>query len=150
MPGRITRNNLGGAESGRAEDPCEGVDWNRVWKARHQSHQGSEGFLDSLHVWNREENAERYDKIARSEYSRRVEETIAGLPVTRFSRVLDIGSGPGTLAIPLSALAREITAVEPAEGMTRVLRRRLEEEKIGNICSVEILNQKRCHDNQKI
>jgi SAM-dependent methyltransferase len=133
MPGRINRNNFREAESGREMDPCAGVDWNSVWRVRHLGHQGSEGFLDSLHVWNREENAKRYDKMARREYSRRVEETIAGLPVTPSSRVLDIGSGPGTLAIPLSPLAREITAVEPAAGMTRVLRRRLDEEKIGNI-----------------
>ena len=133
MPGRITRNNFRGAESGGEEDPCAGVDWNLVWRARYLRHQGSEGFLDSLHVWNREENAKRYDKIARSEYSRRVEETIAKLPLTSSSRVLDIGSGPGTLAIPLSPLVREITAVEPAAGMTSVLCRRLEEEQIGNI-----------------
>jgi SAM-dependent methyltransferase len=133
MPGRMSGKKLNGTESAEVKDPCAGVDWNRVWRERHVRHQGSEGFLDSLHVWGREENAERYDRIARSEYSRRVEETIAGLPVTPSSRVLDIGAGPGTLAIPLSPRVREITAVEPAAGMTKVLRRRLEEENIGNI-----------------
>jgi SAM-dependent methyltransferase len=133
MPGRITRKKFSGAEFGGEEDPCAGADWNTIWRERHLRYQDSEGFLDSLHVWEREENAERYDRIARSEYSRRVEETLAGLPLDPSSRVLDIGSGPGTLAIPLSPLVREITAVEPAAGMTRVLRRRLVEKEIGNI-----------------
>ena len=142
MPGRMSRKKPNGTESAEEKDPCEGVDWNRVWRERHVRHQGSEGFLDSLHVWEREENAERYDRIARSEYSRRVEETIAGLPVTPSSRVLDIGAGPGTLAIPLSPRVREITAVEPAAGMNAVLRRRLEEENIGNIRVVPVTWEK--------
>jgi len=37
--------------------------------------------------------------------------------------VLDIGSGPGTLALPLSAKVRSVTALDEAEGMLDVLRR---------------------------
>ncbi|WP_158088569.1 class I SAM-dependent methyltransferase [Thermoactinospora rubra] len=35
----------------------------------------------------------------------------------RDSRVLDLGCGPGTVAIPLSAYVREVLAVDPDEGM---------------------------------
>ncbi|MBP1928848.1 16S rRNA G527 N7-methylase RsmG [Methanolinea mesophila] len=133
MPVRNNRKEAGSADYWGEDDPCAGADWNAVWRVRHLRHQSSEGFLDSLHVWDREENAERYDRIARSEYSRRVGETLAGLPLNPTSRVLDIGAGPGTLAIPLAPLVREITTVEPAAGMTRVLRRKLEEDGIGNV-----------------
>ncbi len=40
--------------------------------------------------------------------------------------MLDIGAGPGTLAIPLSPLVKEITAVEPGAGMVEILRKHAE------------------------
>jgi SAM-dependent methyltransferase len=66
-----------------------------------------------------------------------VKNTIASLSITRNSRVLDIGAGPGTLAIPLSPLVKEITAVEPGAGMVEVLRMHAERESIRNITCVQ-------------
>jgi len=49
------------------------------------------------------------------------------------SRVLDIGAGPGNYAIPMAGKVEQVTAVEPARGMTAILERRLETEGVGNI-----------------
>ncbi len=38
--------------------------------------------------------------------------------------MLDIGAGPGNFALPMAARVRQVTALEPAEGMVRILRRR--------------------------
>ena len=46
---------------------------------------------------------------------------------------LDIGAGGGRYALPLALLAREVVAVEPSEGMTRVLREGMAEHGIGNV-----------------
>ena len=35
------------------------------------------------------------------------------MQITPESRVLDIGAGPGTLAVPLAGIVRHVTAVEP-------------------------------------
>lgn len=47
--------------------------------------------------------------------------------------VLDIGPGPGTLAIPLSPLVGRITAVEPSAGMRSLLQQHMQEQGAENI-----------------
>jgi SAM-dependent methyltransferase len=47
--------------------------------------------------------------------------------------VLDIGAGAGRLALPLALVSRRIVAVEPSEGMLRVLRESVAEYSISNI-----------------
>jgi len=47
--------------------------------------------------------------------------------------VLDIGTGPGTLAIPLARLIRKVTALDPSKGMLEVLEKSAVAEGIDNI-----------------
>ena len=65
--------------------------------------------------------------------------TIAALDITPDSRVLDIGAGPGTLALPLAPHVREVTAVEPGAGMVAILNEHAEKEGITNIACVQKL-----------
>ena len=116
---------------------CDDIDWNEVWKARQERHESSQFFDDPSHNWDKKENAARYDKNSRNAYDPRVTLTIEGLDITKKSRVLDIGSGPGTLAIPLSPLVHKITAVEPAAGMVGILRDHIREKGITNISTVQ-------------
>jgi SAM-dependent methyltransferase len=111
-------------------------DWNEIWKARQSLHESSKHFDDPSHNWNRRENAERYDSTSRSEYDDRVMTTICGLDINKKSRVLDIGAGPGTLAIPLAPRVNEVTAVEPGEGMVEILNERMIKEGITNIRTI--------------
>jgi SAM-dependent methyltransferase len=112
-------------------------DWNEIWKRRQDLHESSKISDDPSHDWNRKENAARYDANARSEYDDRVQTTIESLDLTRGSRVLDIGAGPGTLAIPLAPLVREIMAVEPGAGMVEILKARAEREQISTITCLQ-------------
>jgi len=112
-------------------------DWNEIWKQRQMLHESSKSSDDSSHNWDKKENAERYDRNARSEYDDRVRTTIAALDISENSRVLDIGAGPGVLALPLAPLVREITAVEPGAGMVEVLKRHAERDGIRNITCVQ-------------
>ena len=100
-------------------------------------HESSKHFDDPSHNWNRKENAVRYDANSRSMFDNRVKITIEGLDIDRKSRVLDIGAGPGTLAIPLSPLAKEITAVEPGRGMVEILNAHIRNEGVTNISCVQ-------------
>ncbi len=114
-------------------------DWNAIWKRRQELHESSKVTDDSTHNWDKKENAERYDKNAKSQYDDRVRMTIAALDITPESRVLDIGAGPGTLALPLAPHIREVTAVEPGAGMLGVLRTHAERNGIRNVTCVQKL-----------
>jgi SAM-dependent methyltransferase len=113
------------------------IDWNEVWKARQERHESSKHFDDPSHNWDRKENAERYDTSSRSEYDVRVKTTLSGLPLTLSMRVLDIGAGPGTLAIPLAPLVQEVTAIEPGEGMVAILNDHIRKNGIKNISCIQ-------------
>jgi SAM-dependent methyltransferase len=112
-------------------------DWNEIWKQRQKSHESSKISDDPSHDWNRKENAERYDLNARTGYDDRVRMTLAALDATKDSRVLDIGAGPGTLAIPLAPRVKDITAVEPGAGMAEILRAHAQRDDIRNITCVQ-------------
>jgi hypothetical protein len=58
---------------------------------------------------------------------------------TPASRVLDIGAGPGTLAVPLSGIVRHVTAVEPSPGMVACLTDNI---RTGDIKNIRILQKK--------
>ncbi len=113
--------------------PGEGIDWIEAWRCRQQRHRSSRNYDDGRHLWSREENARRYDASSRDEYGPRVAQTIAGLSLLPSTRVLDIGAGPGTLALPIAPLVREVVALEPAEGMADVLEEHLARDGIGNV-----------------
>ncbi|MCJ7794861.1 MAG: methyltransferase domain-containing protein [Methanoregulaceae archaeon] len=113
------------------------IDWNEVWKARQLRHESSKHFDDPSHNWDRRENAIRYDTSSRSEYDVRVKTTIAGLPLKKSQRVLDIGAGPGTRAIPLAPLVKEVTAIEPGEGMVAILNDHIRKNGINNITCIQ-------------
>jgi cyclopropane fatty-acyl-phospholipid synthase-like methyltransferase len=101
--------------------------WNCTWMLTLlASRQGS---LEN--GYDKEEAAERYDlsEIARQDGERRT----AGLEIDPSWSVLDIGAGPGTLALPLSRRARQVTAVEPSSAMVKRLEMHIAEEGISNI-----------------
>lgn len=120
-----------------ADPACMDPDWNEVWKARQTLHDSVKIPDDPSHNWNKRENAERYNANSRSEYDDRVRLTIDGLDVNRESRVLDIGAGPGVLAVPLAHRVKEVCAVEPGAGMVAVLQERAAREGIHNITCVQ-------------
>ena len=119
--------------------PVYDPDWNEVWKARQERHVASEKVTDPTHNWDRKANARRYNGGSKGEFDTRVKMTIAGLPLDRNARVLDIGAGPGTLALPIAPLVREVAAVEPGKGMVAILKENMQNEGITNIGCVQKL-----------
>jgi ubiquinone/menaquinone biosynthesis C-methylase UbiE len=66
-------------------------------------------------------------------------ERAARFPVNADDMILDIGSGPGILALPLAQRVRMVTAVEPSAWMTRFLAAHQKERRLSNI---RIINKK--------
>jgi len=51
--------------------------------------------------------------------------------------VLDVGAGPGTLAIPLAARAKAVTAIDFSSQMLNILQERMAEQGVTNIQTIE-------------
>jgi len=122
---------------GSPEQAGRDPDWNEVWKCRQKQHELSKISDDPSHNWDKRENAERYNTNSRIGYDPRISLTIDGLDLSRDSRVLDVGAGPGTLAIPLAPRVKEVCAVEPGAGMVAILRERAAREGITNLSCVQ-------------
>ncbi|WP_292349944.1 bifunctional 2-polyprenyl-6-hydroxyphenol methylase/3-demethylubiquinol 3-O-methyltransferase UbiG [Methanoregula sp. PtaU1.Bin006] len=105
----------------------ETMDWNGIWKDLYNRNVASRGRGECATIWESRKKAEEF--LARSrEDPGRIENVIDALRPAPESRILDIGAGPGTLAVPLARLTRQVTAVEPAAGMADVM----EEYALGN------------------
>jgi cyclopropane fatty-acyl-phospholipid synthase-like methyltransferase len=112
------------------------VDYNEVWSDHMKRNREVNSARDCSRIWESRDNALRFWNIFQ-ENRDRVEKTIAGTYFTPESRVLDIGAGPGTLAIPFAQRVAHVTVVEPAEGMLSVLREKMAEEGVDNIAIVQ-------------
>ena len=82
----------------------------------------------------------QYDNIEKAAaYDRSVriwedgKERVAGMVLSPEMKVLDIGSGPGILALPMAKRVQEVTVVEPSATMRTLLKSHMEEEGITNI-----------------
>jgi len=117
-------------------NPTTEIDWNAVWTDLLKRSRKATPARDCARIWESKESAKRFWDMSK-ENRHRVEETIAGTDFTPESRVLDIGAGPGTLAIPFAQRVKHVTAVEPAEGMVCVLKEKMAEEGVDNIDVVQ-------------
>jgi SAM-dependent methyltransferase len=87
--------------------------------------------------WKHRWGARHYWKLAHEGEGDRIGKMIDSLSITPESRVLDIGAGPGVLAIPLAKRVAHVTAVEPLEAMLGVLRDQMATDRIDNITRVQ-------------
>lgn len=117
-------------------DPLKEIDWNEIWKSRTRGNRESSPGRECARIWESRESALRFWNMCRQERSR-IDKTVWETDITATSRVLDIGAGPGTLAIPFAEKASHVTAVEPAEGMCSVMREKMAEYGVSNIDIVQ-------------
>jgi predicted TPR repeat methyltransferase len=75
---------------------------------------------DLIRFW--DVKASAYCEMEAEEGVRRAQTIMHHLPITEETTILDIGSGPGTLSIPLSRAAKRVTAVDPSMQMLRALK----------------------------
>ena len=99
----------------------DGPDWNTVWMAMKERQRATPGYLSGTEFFGRAENVERYRKLAAARYDGYAERQLATMAISPGATVLDIGAGPGTLAVPLARRGCRVTAVEPSAPMRQAL-----------------------------
>lgn len=116
----------------------DGIDRDgELWRQRYAQNLVKKGKKTCPALWEDMKYAERYDDNARIDDWRRGKRLVREMRVTASSTVLDIGAGPGTLAIPAAKLVRHVAAVEPAAGMMWHLRKNVEEQGLDNVTCVQ-------------
>jgi hypothetical protein len=117
--------------------PHSSLDWNQIWVEQQQKHMACGETGNGWWIgWQEKTAALTYwEKIkSRSDSASRCAD-LQNLLQPDW-RLLDIGAGPGNLAIPLAKQCAHVTAVEPAAGMRAVFQDQLKEEPASNITIV--------------
>lgn len=115
---------------------ADDMDWNSIWKTRMEKRNRLVP-VDCGSLWQRRDSAEHFWRAARKNSRTRLEITLADFELDARSRILDIGAGPGNLAIPFAMEFGHVTAVEPAEGMIRLLKENAAKKNIKNLKPVQ-------------
>jgi len=102
--------------------PAGGDDWDAAWMAMKERQLVTPGYLSGTEFFGKAENAERYQRLAAARNDGYTERQLASMAIPGGATVLDIGAGPGTLAVPLARRGCRVTAVEPSAPMRRALR----------------------------
>ncbi len=110
------------------------IDWNEAWNSTHEE---DKNFIKCIDRWADISRCRRFDNAVKSDNYAGSQERIKAMNITTDSRVLDVGAGPGTLAIPLSRIVKHVTAVEPSPGMITCLKDNISEFGIKNIDVIE-------------
>lgn len=115
--------------------PSAQTDWSDVWKTMMARHRGIAP--DCATLWDDQKHARHYWNTIQQLGGSYIHNTLSGLSLNQNSRVLDIGAGPGTLAVPLSKSVSQVMAVEPSPGMMTVLEENISHDKISNVSCLQ-------------
>lgn len=109
-----------------------GMDWNKMWKEGMDKASWRRIHGDRIAIWNKK--ARWYDDIVKK--NDRAARMISKLDIDSECTVLDIGAGPGTMAIPLAKVVKHVTAIEPSSGMLRCLKKNARDSCVTNISCI--------------
>lgn len=107
--------------------------WNERWIDAQRLSRTSGHGRECWQAWDDYESAKNYAENSKKGTLHSTRVSYLASLCDSSSWVLDIGSGPGSLAIPLSAKVSHVHAVEPAHGMRVVFEEQLISQKIKNI-----------------
>ena len=94
---------------------------NSIWRERYHQNSKRTGFITSAQFFSRKESVDKMVNDIVSGTMGRAKEQLASLPFSEGDTVLDIGAGPGTLAVPLAKRGCAVTVIEPSTLMIEAM-----------------------------
>jgi len=115
------------------QETWQKIDWHGIWRSMMQNCSGvAYGQPGRLKRWEKDQ-ANEYLKHASDEYPKALD---ALIQIRSSDRILDIGCGPGILALPFSLISKSVTVVDISENMLQILHENMQVKGITNIKSV--------------
>ena len=96
-------------------------DANAEWNKRFADQKKMKKFITGVQRFSIQKNADQMAKNLMSGNVERINDQLARLNFPSCSSVLDIGAGPGTLAVPLTVRGCSVTVVEPSIPMRNAM-----------------------------
>ena len=95
------------------------IDYARLWDEQHARSLAQKAKMgeNGGRFWSSRDVVDRFVRNVISGDRSRIEKQIAGMQIPPGSSILDIGAGPGTLAVPLALMGCRVTTVEPSAPM---------------------------------
>jgi ubiquinone/menaquinone biosynthesis C-methylase UbiE len=108
-------------------------DWGEVWRRKKAAQRYLKGYGQGGGFWEDRKFVKKFAGSRQEKGSSEIADKIAAMDIRPGDRVLDIGAGPGSFAVPLAASGCEVTAVEPSARMRQVLEEYAEREGVDGI-----------------
>nr|WP_319540664.1 methyltransferase domain-containing protein [uncultured Methanospirillum sp.] len=106
--------------------------WADLWKGQLIQNLKCQENNEFANFWSSREKAREFSNKIQSQISF-YNPIFEQIRIKPGDRVLDIGGGPGTIAIPLARQGAFVTVVEPAEGMSAILTEKIQKDQTLNI-----------------
>jgi SAM-dependent methyltransferase len=103
------------------------------WRQIKLAHCAVPAYGNSRQFWGNKKKVNTVYAKGNGKHDEETQARLAAMDIPHGSRVLDIGAGPGTYAIPLAARGCLVTVIEPSPVMRELLEDRIKKEQIKNI-----------------
>ena len=107
--------------------------WRERWRQLKLAHCAIPNFGTQKEFWSSKKNVRNVYMKGKEKYQYQTDARLAAMDIPAGSRVLDIGAGPGTFALPLAKKGCRVTVVEPSPVMRESLKERMQEEHVTDI-----------------
>lgn len=107
--------------------------WREQWRQLKLAHCAVPNYGNNKQFWDNKKNVRTVYMKGREKNQYQTESRLRAMAIPGGSRVLDIGAGPGTFAVPLAIQGCAVTVVEPSTVMREALAERIVRENITNI-----------------
>ncbi|MEN6611372.1 MAG: class I SAM-dependent methyltransferase [Methanoregulaceae archaeon] len=107
--------------------------WREQWRQCKLARMAVPNYGNSSKFWGDKKKVHTSYMKGREEGRRTMEKRLEVLNIPDGSRILDIGAGPGPLAVPLAERGCQVTAVEPSPVMREALAEHMKERNVQNI-----------------